>query len=196
MTCHFMGFGQLVKTLERITPITSTLEDKQNERSSSVMGFYWLAQKLDIFVFLRDCFDKKILFSGLNLTEKLRPHLTFQTALFITNALVHILLIDDKTNLLVLTGRHRPQPPIESIVVGSDLIFPSETVKNLGTVFDTSLSLEKQVTAVCKAGFYHLQNIARFRKHCHLNQIKFLFTPSLPQNWTIVILYITACLTS
>ena len=46
MTCHFMGFGQLVKTLERITPITSTLEDKQNERSSSVMGFYWLAQKL------------------------------------------------------------------------------------------------------------------------------------------------------
>ena len=47
-----------------------------------------------------------------------------------------------------------------------DLCSPlqSETVKNFGTVFDTSLSLEKQVTAVCKAGFYHLRNIARVRK--------------------------------
>ena len=53
-------------------------------------------------------------------------------------------LNDDKTDLLVLTAGHCPQPPIESIVVGSDLIFPSETVKNLRTVFDTSLSLEKE----------------------------------------------------
>ena len=72
---------------------------------------------------------------------------------------------DDKTDLLVLTARHRPQPPIEKIAVGSDLIYPSETVKNLGTVFDTTLSLEKQVTAVCKAGFYHLRNIAHIRNH-------------------------------
>ena len=74
-------------------------------------------------------------------------------------------LKDDKTDLLVLTARHPPQPPKESIVVGCDLFFPSEIVKNLGTVFDTSLSLEKQVTAVCKVGFYHLRNIARVRKH-------------------------------
>ena len=65
----------------------------------------------------------------------------------------------------VLTARHSPQPSIQSVAVGSDLIYPSETVKNLGTVFDTTLSLEKQVTAVCKAGFYHLRNIARVRKH-------------------------------
>ena len=31
-------------------------------------------------------------------------------------------LNDDKTDLLVLTARHRPQPPIESTAVGSDLI--------------------------------------------------------------------------
>ena len=57
-------------------------------------------------------------------------------------------LKDEKTDLLVLTARHRPQPPMESIAVGSELIYPSETVKNLGTVVDTTLSLEKQVTAV------------------------------------------------
>ena len=52
-------------------------------------------------------------------------------------------LNDDKTDLLVRTALHRPRSPIESIAVGSDLILPSETVKNLGTVFDTTLSLEK-----------------------------------------------------
>ena len=66
-------------------------------------------------------------------------------------------LNDDKTDLLVLTARHRPQPPIKSFAVGSDLIYPSETVKNLGTVFDTTLSLEKQVTAVCKADIRAIQ---------------------------------------
>ena len=74
-------------------------------------------------------------------------------------------LNDDKTDLLVLTARHRPQPPIESIIVGSDLIYPSETAKNLGIVFDTTLSLEKQVTAICKAGLYHIRNISRIKKH-------------------------------
>ena len=74
-------------------------------------------------------------------------------------------LNDDKTDLLVLTARHRPQPPIESIAVGSELIYPSERVKNFGTVYDTTLSLEKQSTAVCKAGFCHLRNIASIKKH-------------------------------
>ena len=74
-------------------------------------------------------------------------------------------LNDDKTDLLVLTAKHRPQPPIDSIALGSEVICPSETVKNLGTVFDTTLSLEKQVTAACKAGFHHLRNIARIKKH-------------------------------
>ena len=74
-------------------------------------------------------------------------------------------LNDDKTNLLLLTTRHRPQLPIESIAVGSDHIYPSETVKNLGTVFATTLSLEKQVTAAFKAGFYYLRTIARIKKY-------------------------------
>ena len=33
MNGHFMGFRQLVQKLERITPIISTLQDKQNEWS-------------------------------------------------------------------------------------------------------------------------------------------------------------------
>ena len=74
-------------------------------------------------------------------------------------------LNDDKTDLLVLTARHRPQPPIESIVVGSDLIFPSETVKILEQYLTPHFHWQKKVIAVCKAGFYNLRNIARVRKH-------------------------------
>ena len=33
MNGHFMSFRQLVQKLQRITPIISTLQDKQNERS-------------------------------------------------------------------------------------------------------------------------------------------------------------------
>ena len=102
--------------------------------------------------------SRKLNWSGLNgsleYSKNLIQECTCDMSIWMKNN--KLKLNDDKTDLLVLTARHRPQLPIESIVVGSDLIFPSETVKNLGTVFDSSLSLEKQVTAVCKADFYHL----------------------------------------
>ena len=44
MNGHFMGFRQLVQKLELITPIISTLQDKQN---GHFMGFRQLVQKLD-----------------------------------------------------------------------------------------------------------------------------------------------------
>ena len=36
---------------------------------------------------------------------------------------------------------------------------------NIGVLYDTSISMEHHVTAVCKAGFYHLRNISRIRKY-------------------------------
>ena len=45
MKGHFMGFRQLVQKLERITPIISTLQDKQNEWS--FYGFRQPVQKLE-----------------------------------------------------------------------------------------------------------------------------------------------------
>lgn len=74
-------------------------------------------------------------------------------------------LNDEKTDLLVLTARQRPPPSIESIVVGSKNICPSESVNNLGTIFDKTLTMDQQVSAVCKSGLFHLRNIARIKKH-------------------------------
>ena len=122
------------------------------------LSFHLYADDTQIYIIF-----KPLINGSLEYSKNLIQECTRDMSIWMKNS--KFKLNDDKTDLLVLTARHRPQPPIESIVVGSDLIFPSETVKNLGTVFDTSLSLEKRVTAVCKAGFYHLRNIARVRKH-------------------------------
>ena len=34
--------------------------------------------------------------------------------------------------LLVLNARHRPSPVLESILIGTDVIYPSKSAKNLG----------------------------------------------------------------
>ena len=122
------------------------------------LSFHLYADDTEIYIIF-----KPLINGSLEYSKNLIQECTRDMSIWMKNN--KLKLNDDKTDLLVLTARHRPQPPIESIVVGSDLIFPSETVKNLGTVFDTSLSLEKQVTAVCKASFYHIRNIARVRKH-------------------------------
>ena len=106
---------------------------------------------------------KPVINGSLEYSKKLIQECTRDMSIWMKNN--KLKLNDDKTDLLVLTARHRPQPPIESIVVGSDLIYPSETAKNLGIVFDTTLSLEKQVTAICKAGLYHIRNISHIKKH-------------------------------
>ena len=73
-------------------------------------------------------------------------------------------LNSDKTELLVLHSKSRPFPPIESVLVGEISVTPSSSARNIGTIFDSTMNLEKQVKAICKSGFYHLQNIAKIRK--------------------------------
>ena len=66
-----------------------------------------------------------------------------------------LMLNYDKTELLVLHARHRPQPPLESILVCSDVIYSSNSAKNIGVWFDTVMSMEKQINSICQSAFYH-----------------------------------------
>ena len=45
------------------------------------------------------------------------------------------------------------------------VINPSKTARNIGALFDSSLSMEEHIKASCKSAFFHLSNIARIRKH-------------------------------
>ena len=71
----------------------------------------------------------------------------------------------DKTELVVLNARHRPPSPLTSISDCDEVISMSSAARNIGVLYDSSLSMEHHVTAVCKAGFCHLRNISRTRKY-------------------------------
>ena len=45
-----------------------------------------------------------------------------------------------KTELLVLHSKHRPQPSLESVVVGDFPVSPSQSVRNIGVVFDNTMN--------------------------------------------------------
>ena len=76
-----------------------------------------------------------------------------------------LMLNHDKTELLVLHAFHRPQPPLESILVCSDVIYSSNSAKNIGAWFDTVMSMDKQVNSIRQSASYHLRNIAQISKH-------------------------------
>ena len=84
-----------------------------------------------------------------------------------------LLLNNDKTELLVLNARHRPRPTIDHLMVGHDIVKPKKHVKNIGVWFDDFLCMDKQINAICKSAFFHLQNISKIRKfisfsHCEI----------------------------
>ena len=76
-----------------------------------------------------------------------------------------LILNHDKTELLVLHACHQPQSLLESILVCTDVIYPSNSAKNIGAWFDTVMSMDKQINSICQSAFYHLRNIAQISKH-------------------------------
>ena len=80
----------------------------------------------------------------------------------------------NKTELLVLNARHRPLPPLTSISVCDEEIDLSSKARNISVIFDTSMSMENHIAAMCKSAFYHLWNISRIRKYLSLHTAEML----------------------
>ena len=79
---------------------------------------------------------------------------------------VNMLKMDrDKTELLVLNGRQRPLPPLTTISVCDEEINRSTKARNVGVIYDSSMSMENHIMAICKAALFHLRNISRIRKY-------------------------------
>ena len=79
-------------------------------------------------------------------------------------ALNKLKLNKDKTELLYLYSKHNPQQSLPPLHFGSDIIEPSSSSRNIGVVFDSTMSMLPHVKSVCKSAFYHLRNISRIRK--------------------------------
>ena len=65
----------------------------------------------------------------------------------------------DKTELLVISSLHRARPPLSHIHVCDERVLASPRARNMGVLFDESLSMVRQVIAMCKSAFYHLRKI-------------------------------------
>ena len=71
----------------------------------------------------------------------------------------------EKTELLVISSSRQVQPIFPTLSFGSDIISPFDSVRNIGVIFDRTLSMSPNINNVCKSSFSHLRNIARIRKY-------------------------------
>ena len=79
------------------------------------------------------------------------------------------------TNKITNIGtRQQLSLDIEKLSVGDVSVAPVAVARNLGTWFDTNLSLVTHITKTCKATFYHLHNIRRIRKFITVESTKVL----------------------
>ena len=67
--------------------------------------------------------------------------------------------------LLVDTRQQLDKLDSCSITVGNNRISPSPCVRNLGSWFDSNLSMTDHINKACNAAFYHLHNLRRIKKY-------------------------------
>ena len=65
----------------------------------------------------------------------------------------------------MVSSLHRARPPLSDIHVCDERVLASTRAGNIGVLFDESLSMVPQVTAMCKSAFYRLRKIRLIRKH-------------------------------
>ena len=93
----------------------------------------------------------------------------------IRNGLIEgrLLLNDDKTEFLAIETRQQLEKLNPSVLhVGDHTIDPLVNVRNLGTIFDNSVSRDTHINQVCKTNFYPIYNIRRISKYLSQESLK------------------------
>lgn len=73
---------------------------------------------------------------------------------------------DSKTELLVIGSKTALQKLGDlQIEIGAELVAPSEKVRNLGSIFDSEMSMQAQANDITKRAYFHLRRIRHIRKH-------------------------------
>ena len=75
-------------------------------------------------------------------------------------------LNDDKTEVLVICHPNvKHKIPVISLKIGDSNIAPSKSVRNLGAIFDESMTMSNHITQVCRSMNLHLRSIGRIRRY-------------------------------
>jgi len=85
----------------------------------------------------------------------------------------YLKLNNDKTEFFVaISSFNKRRLPSVKLQIGNDIIEPSQTVRNLGVIFDTEMSMSNQISTLSRNVTFHLRNISRIRRYldfdtCH-----------------------------
>ena len=63
---------------------------------------------------------------------------------------------------------------MSSITVGESVVNTKPVVRNLGSGFDSQLSMSIHISKLCSSAFFHLRNISRIRKFLSPEETKTL----------------------
>ena len=74
---------------------------------------------------------------------------------------------------MVLHAKHRPKPPLDSITVGDATVEPTSSTRNIGAIFDATMSFEDHINELCRTAFYHIRN-SRIRPCLSIDSTKTL----------------------
>ena len=75
-------------------------------------------------------------------------------------------LNDDKTEVLIINSpRQKIRINTIPVQIGDSQIVPSKTAKNLGVIFDSHFSMDKQIKSICQKSYFHLRNIGKIKKY-------------------------------
>ena len=80
----------------------------------------------------------------------------------------------NKTEILVFSSSYCPRPALNNLVIASETVDCSTIARNIGVIFNNSLSVLPHVTAVCKSSFFLLRNIFKIRKFLSYDACKIL----------------------
>jgi len=81
-------------------------------------------------------------------------------------------LNDNKTKILVFHAKHRPAPSLFCLQGASPNLKPTDHARNIGVIFDSNLSFDKQIKQICKFAFHSIRSISRIRKFLSMETAK------------------------
>ena len=57
-------------------------------------------------------------------------------------------LNQDKTEVVLISSRYCPRPPLESLQIGNVTVVPSSRARNLGVIFDKCFNFEDHIKSI------------------------------------------------
>ena len=84
-------------------------------------------------------------------------------------------LNDDKTEFIIIgTSQQLAKVSINTLRVGTATITPVSSARNLGSWFDSKLTMAIHILKTCNSAFYYLYNLRRIRKYLSKDNTKTL----------------------